>query len=204
VSPLQASCDFWPSVQELVNIALRVTTRFRLASACLEFRICDTAHLTQVASRSDFSVFQRSYRSTLEICRPGTLPQVPDPKMYSRAGRSKPAPANVQCQKCLKRDMCYHVTLLCHFVKLTHSVSHYSYECKAAPQERPYVARPSRTQQLLNPKLVPKLSSDTYNPLEEKLVSCSGVASVANSGIEPELLTQSWLRRMLRERGNVP
>ncbi|KAF3385493.1 hypothetical protein F1880_002118 [Penicillium rolfsii] len=35
-----------------------------------------------------------------------------------------------------------------------------SYECKATTQERPYTARPSRTQQLLNPRLVPKLSED--------------------------------------------
>lgn len=61
--------------------------------------------------------------------------------MYRR-GPSKSTPANVQCQKCLKRG-------------------HYSYECKASTQERPYIARPSRTQQLLNPKLVPKLTSDT-------------------------------------------
>ncbi|KAI2639994.1 zinc knuckle-domain-containing protein [Xylaria nigripes] len=61
--------------------------------------------------------------------------------MYRR-GPSKSTPVNVQCQKCLKRG-------------------HYSYECKASAQERPYVARPSRTQQLLNPKLAPKLASDT-------------------------------------------
>ncbi|KAI0202081.1 zinc knuckle-domain-containing protein [Astrocystis sublimbata] len=61
--------------------------------------------------------------------------------MYRRAP-TKSTPASVQCQKCLKRG-------------------HYSYECKAAAQERPYVARPSRTQQLRNPKLVPKLDSDT-------------------------------------------
>ncbi|KAI1435179.1 zinc knuckle-domain-containing protein [Xylaria sp. CBS 124048] len=58
-----------------------------------------------------------------------------------RRGPSKSTPANVQCQKCLKRG-------------------HYSYECKASTQERPYVPRPSRTQQLFNPKLVPKLASD--------------------------------------------
>ncbi|KUI74160.1 hypothetical protein VM1G_09860 [Cytospora mali] len=37
---------------------------------------------------------------------------------------------------------------------------HYSYECKTGLQERPYNARPSRTQQLLNPKLAPKLTND--------------------------------------------
>ncbi|KAK4241337.1 hypothetical protein C8A03DRAFT_41278 [Achaetomium macrosporum] len=51
---------------------------------------------------------------------------------------------------------------------LTIAERHYSYECKAAPQERPYVGRPSRTQQLFNPKLLPKLSSETPNALQEK------------------------------------
>ncbi|KAI1425740.1 zinc knuckle-domain-containing protein [Xylaria sp. FL1777] len=68
--------------------------------------------------------------------------------MYRR-GPSRSTPANVQCQKCLKRG-------------------HYSYECKASAQERPYIPRPSRTQQLLNPKLVPKLASDTAAPPQDK------------------------------------
>ncbi|KAI0100133.1 zinc knuckle-domain-containing protein [Nemania sp. FL0031] len=67
--------------------------------------------------------------------------------MYRR-GPSKSTPANTQCQKCLKRG-------------------HYSYECKVSAQERPYVARPSRTQQLLNPKLVPKLASDIPDPVQK-------------------------------------
>jgi hypothetical protein len=66
-----------------------------------------------------------------------------------RGGPSRAAPASVQCQKCLKRG-------------------HYSYECKASAQERPYVSRPSRSQQLRNPKLVPKLTNDSPNPLEKK------------------------------------
>ncbi|EFW99222.1 hypothetical protein CMQ_5643 [Grosmannia clavigera kw1407] len=45
---------------------------------------------------------------------------------------------------------------------------HYSYECKVTPQERPYKARPSRSQQLRNPKLVPKLHEDTFNALQIK------------------------------------
>jgi hypothetical protein len=45
---------------------------------------------------------------------------------------------------------------------------HYSYECKAAPQERPYVPRPSRTQQLFNPKLLPKLTNETPDALQKK------------------------------------
>ncbi|EEH16577.2 hypothetical protein PABG_06664 [Paracoccidioides brasiliensis Pb03] len=39
------------------------------------------------------------------------------------------------------------------------------YECKASAQERPYISRPSRTQQLANPKLVPELMSDVPNDL---------------------------------------
>ncbi|KAI0896620.1 zinc knuckle-domain-containing protein [Annulohypoxylon nitens] len=68
--------------------------------------------------------------------------------MYRR-GPPKSTPASVQCQKCLKRG-------------------HYSYECKASSQDRPYVSRPSRTQQLFNPKLVPKLASDEPSALQQK------------------------------------
>ncbi|KAL3459907.1 zinc knuckle-domain-containing protein [Aspergillus heterothallicus] len=57
-------------------------------------------------------------------------------------GPSK-ATASTLCQKCLKRG-------------------HYSYECKATAQERPYLARPSRTQQLQNPKLRPQLTTDVH------------------------------------------
>ncbi|GME26810.1 uncharacterized protein LTHEOB_1332 [Neofusicoccum parvum] len=64
------------------------------------------------------------------------------------AGRSKATPATT-CQKCLKKD---------------------TYECKAAAQERPYVSRPSRTQQLLNPRLKPQLTSDVPNDLLRKYV----------------------------------
>jgi hypothetical protein len=45
---------------------------------------------------------------------------------------------------------------------------HYSYECKAKPEERPYAARPSRSAQLKNPKLAPKLTSDVPNDLLRK------------------------------------
>ncbi|KAG9190664.1 hypothetical protein G6011_08752 [Alternaria panax] len=68
------------------------------------------------------------------------------------AGRSQ-ASADTLCQKCLKRG-------------------HYSYECKASAQERPYKSRPSRTQQLLNPKLKPKLTTE----VPEDLLRKKGVA----------------------------
>lgn len=56
----------------------------------------------------------------------------------------------------------------CQNAQLTVPARHYSYECKASAQERPYVSRPSRTQQLRNPKLQPKLDSDKPKPLENK------------------------------------
>ncbi|KAL6805425.1 zinc knuckle domain-containing protein [Trichoderma sp. SZMC 28012] len=90
-----------------------------------------------------------------------------------RGGPSRSTPANVQCQKCLKRG-------------------HYSYECKSSTQERPYVSRPSRSQQLRNPKLVPKLTSDTPNPLEKK----KGVADEELAKIE----TERERKRELEER----
>ncbi|OCK91053.1 uncharacterized protein K441DRAFT_689118 [Cenococcum geophilum 1.58] len=64
----------------------------------------------------------------------------------SYGGRSK-ATATTLCQKCLKRDI---------------------YECTASAQDRPYTSRPSRTQQLLNPKLAPKLMTDVPNDLLRK------------------------------------
>ncbi|KAE9377968.1 hypothetical protein N431DRAFT_435131 [Stipitochalara longipes BDJ] len=77
-------------------------------------------------------------------------------------GPSK-ATATTLCQKCLKRG-------------------HYSYECKAVAQERPYVSRPSRTQQLLNPKLMPKLTSD----VPQELLRKKGVADEQLAKAEQE------------------
>ena len=88
--------------------------------------------------------------------------------MYRR-GPSKATPANVQCQKCLKRDMSPPSPPRARLRQmLTFAARHYTYECKATAQERPYVARPSRTQQLFNPKLVPKLASEIPDPLQDK------------------------------------
>ncbi|KAG5666002.1 hypothetical protein KAF25_010127 [Fusarium avenaceum] len=70
----------------------------------------------------------------------------------------------------------------CTLALLTVSERHYSYECKATTQERPYVSRPSRSQQLRNPKLVPKLTNETLNPLEKK----KGVADEELSKAENE------------------
>ncbi|KAF4334334.1 hypothetical protein FBEOM_11828 [Fusarium beomiforme] len=65
---------------------------------------------------------------------------------------------------------------------LTYKKRHYSYECKATAQERPYVSRPSRSQQFRNPKLVPKLTNETLNPLEKK----KGVADEELAKVEAE------------------
>ncbi|KAF9637333.1 hypothetical protein BFW01_g8229 [Lasiodiplodia theobromae] len=81
-------------------------------------------------------------------------------------GRSKATPSTT-CQKCLKKDM----RIPARFRRpdpTDTSLRHYSYECKASTQERPYVSRPSRTQQLFNPKLKPQLTSDVPNDLLRK------------------------------------
>ena len=95
------------------------------------------------------------------------------PRTMNRYGRGptngpSKATASTLCQKCLKRDMC--APSFSHFQKADYGLRHYSYECKAVAQERPYVSRPSRTQQLLNPKLVPKLNSDVPQDLLRKCV----------------------------------
>ncbi|KAM3420681.1 hypothetical protein BST61_g3936 [Cercospora zeina] len=66
---------------------------------------------------------------------------------YRTGGPSKATPTTL-CQKCLKKG-------------------HYTYECTATQQERPYISRPSRSQQLQNPKLAPKLSA-TLPPVDAK------------------------------------
>jgi hypothetical protein len=90
--------------------------------------------------------------------------------MYSNRGRGGPSrstPANVLCQKCLKRDKSKNPRCSSTMV-LTFLARHYSYECKVPAQERPYTSRPSRSQQLRNPKLIPKLTNDALKPLEDK------------------------------------
>ncbi|KAK1073923.1 hypothetical protein LTR12_001330 [Friedmanniomyces endolithicus] len=69
--------------------------------------------------------------------------------------RSK-ATATTLCQKCLKRG-------------------HFSYECTASKQDRPYVSRPSRTQQLLNPELAPKIVEATKPAAAEAKPNPKGV-----------------------------
>ncbi|KAI9734986.1 MAG: hypothetical protein M1834_002068 [Cirrosporium novae-zelandiae] len=84
----------------------------------------------------------------------------------SFGGGPSKASATTLCQKCLKRDKTS--SIVRQDWKLTLSLRHYSYECKVTAQERPYLSRPSRTQQLSNPSLVPKLTSDVPNDLLRK------------------------------------
>ncbi|KAH0543606.1 hypothetical protein FGG08_002044 [Glutinoglossum americanum] len=80
---------------------------------------------------------------------------------------SAKATASTLCQKCRKRDKLPLPQTL-YLASTNISIRHYSYECKVSLQDRPYVSRPSRTQQLLNPKLQPKLTSDVPNDLLRK------------------------------------
>ena len=63
------------------------------------------------------------------------------------------ATANTTCQKCLQKG-------------------HYSYECKATLQDRPYASRPSRSQQFKDPRLAPRLTNLKPN----ELLQTEGVA----------------------------
>lgn len=54
-------------------------------------------------------------------------------------------------------------------------IRHYSYECKSTTQDRPYVSRPSRTQQLQNPDLVPKLKNETMVDMTTRTYGTSAI-----------------------------
>ncbi|RDA90821.1 hypothetical protein CP533_0514 [Ophiocordyceps camponoti-saundersi (nom. inval.)] len=86
-------------------------------------------------------------------------------------GPLQSAPSNVKCQKCLKKDELF-LTSTRLSRQLTAWPRHYSYQCKASAQDRPYVSRPSRSQQLRNPKLVPELTGALQPPATKK-----GIAS---------------------------
>ena len=74
------------------------------------------------------------------------------------------------CQKCLKRDMSLKSRILFRDSNWP-KVRHFSFECKVSAQERPYISRPSRTQQLQDPALVPKLTSEVSNDLQRTYVN---------------------------------
>ncbi|TVY38302.1 hypothetical protein LSUB1_G003692 [Lachnellula subtilissima] len=92
---------------------------------------------------------------------------------------------------------------------------------KCLKKDRPYVPRPSRTQQLLNPKLVPKLTSDVPNDLSKKFVVifschpqalsrapeytsytfCLSLAAGTSSRVETAGKTLFYNHRALKEKG---
>lgn len=91
-----------------------------------------------------------------------------------------------------------YVTLGCHS-NLSHAdfpARHYSYECKATTQERPYISRPSRTQQLQNPRLMPKLSNDVPDDVQRSYaLHCfrmrgSPANQEASNGVADEILAK--------------
>jgi hypothetical protein len=144
--------------QNHVNVkqSLAIELLNQLASRQLwnSFKQCLQAHSNKsYIYLSRFLPCDRSTLSYIQMNRYG-------PSAYG--GPSK-ASATTLCQKCLKRDMSS--LLLLAQTQADFSSRHYSYECKAVAQERPYVPRPSRTQQLFNPKLVPKLNSDVPQDL---------------------------------------
>ena len=78
---------------------------------------------------------------------------------YAPHGRSSNQPratSSTVCQKCLGSGKNFAFTCsLCDY--LTIITGHFTYECK---NNRPYVTRPSRTQQLENPRLLAKLRAE--------------------------------------------
>lgn len=140
-------------------------------------------------SPTQYQTIRRQYFTLRAMNRYGRGPTV--------GGPSK-ATATTLCQKCLKRDM-YNQYLPLGY-KADQNPRHYSYECKAIAQERPYVSRPSRTQQLLNPKLVPKLTSDVPQELLRKFVLSHPVEfsiylSSYTCGFQNPLLTSTPSRK---------
>jgi len=85
-----------------------------------------------------------------------------------------------QCQKCLE-------------------YGHYSYECKAT--ERPYKPRPTRSQVLKNPQLMPKLSIDEPpSTLKEKYISSKMWICNSRAGTADKLLKDREEERQKRRR----
>ncbi|KAF7768557.1 hypothetical protein Agabi119p4_7800 [Agaricus bisporus var. burnettii] len=89
---------------------------------------------------------------------------------HKRSTNQPRASTSTVCQKCLQRG-------------------HFIYECK---YERPYISRPSRTQQLENPKLLAKLKADAKPSTEvpEEFKNKSGLADKILEGKEKERLKE--------------
>ena len=110
-------------------------------------------------------IFASSHHQELEL-------RLAMSKFAPHSGRfSQPkATSSTVCQRCLERGkkclwFCY-VFLF----QLDHlHLGHYTYECK---NSRPYVSRPSRTQQLENPNVREKMKTTIEVPEEFKTKPC--------------------------------
>ncbi|KJR81047.1 uncharacterized protein SPSK_05399 [Sporothrix schenckii 1099-18] len=100
--------------------------------------------------------------------------------MYPRRGPPKTTPTDVLCQKCLKRDKL--------MLFYPHALFGLLLTSTTPLLDRPYKARPSRSQQLRNPKLAPKLHEETFNALELK------------KGVADEELAKREAERALKRR----
>jgi len=74
---------------------------------------------------------------------------------HKRSTNQPRATSSTTCQKCLQKG---HLDFPTKSNQLNaNNVGHFIYECK---YERPYISRPSRTQQLENPRLLAKLKAE--------------------------------------------
>lgn len=80
---------------------------------------------------------------------------------HSRSHNNPRATSSTVCQKCLKTGQFPSFTVLVD--SHTDCAGHFIYECKST---RPYVSRPSRTQQLEKPGVLAKLREDGKSSVE--------------------------------------
>ena len=74
---------------------------------------------------------------------------------HKRSTNQPRATSSTTCQKCLQKVIW--ISLQRVIDLNANNVGHFIYECK---YERPYISRPSRTQQLENPRLLAKLKAE--------------------------------------------
>jgi hypothetical protein len=76
-----------------------------------------------------------------------------------RRPTNQPRPtSSTICQKCLKPGKSFQPQSIFHSVlSILKRTGHFIYECKST---RPYISRPTRTQQLENPRVLAKLKSE--------------------------------------------
>lgn len=136
-------CPLWwemgavMSFASVKNYCARIQLAGRSGPRCLSclVRFCD---LPSERPRTPLCVSKLLIAHRKQHCRQEV--KVQSKMNRYRAGGPSKATASTLCQKCLKKG-------------------HFSYECTASQQDRPYISRPSRTQQLANPKLAPKLAN---------------------------------------------